>query len=68
MHTKWLGSFDGLSGAPYGHDLSERNQVIVGFEERVTTTEQREQDHTSWPHVDGCSTERQACEFDSRGY
>ncbi len=40
VQTKGLGSFDGLSGAAYGHDLSERDQVIAGFEERVTATEQ----------------------------
>lgn len=58
IHTKCFGSLDGLSGASNGHDLSEGDQVIAGFEERVTATEQREQDHTSGPHVYGCSTGR----------
>lgn len=40
MRTKCLGGLDGLSGASYGHDLSEGDQVVAGFEERVAATEQ----------------------------
>lgn len=45
--TKSLGCPDGFSGASYGHDLSEGDQVVAGFKERVASAEQREQDHTS---------------------
>lgn len=61
LHTERLGSLDGFSGASYCHDLSESNEVIAGLEERVTTTEQGEQNHTSGPHVNGCRTERPLC-------
>lgn len=49
--TKGLRSFNGFSGAQYGHDLCEGDQVVAGFKEGVASTEQRQQDYTSWPHV-----------------